>query len=302
MRILELHGREIDFSDLDKVMYPGEDVMKGDVLNYYNRVARTMLPHVRGRLMTVHRFPDGIRRIDRRRVGMPDTSPAWIRTWKVPGAEHDGRQLVVDEPAALAFLAQTACITPCTWLSRVGSPRLPDRVVFDIDPPEADPCAFDEVLGAALELRSLLEDMGLVPFVMATGSRGLHVHVPIRPELDFDLVISFARIVAEQLVDRAPTRLTTVSGGAAQSDKVLIDYMRNAYAMTAVAPYSLRALRGAPVATPLFWAEVAPGLDPRGYTMASIFARLARNGDPWKDIARHARSIRGVRTMPVVEG
>jgi bifunctional non-homologous end joining protein LigD len=280
MTSLQIHGRAIQITHPNKVMYPGEDVMKGDVLHYYNRIAATMMRHVEGRVVSMLRFPEGIRRIDCRSDRMADTHPGWIRTWHGGGPQTEGVQVVVEEPATLAFLAQQACLTPLASLSRVVTPTRPDRLIFDLDPWDDSRSAFDGVCQAALMLGNVLHDAGLVPFVMTSGSRGLHVHVPIFPEMEFGWVMVFARTVAESVAEKAPGLVTTI---ADQDDgKVLIDYMRNAYTMTSVVPYGLRALSGAPVAAPLDWDEFG-SLDAgaREHTMASIFTRLSLRGDPW---------------------
>jgi bifunctional non-homologous end joining protein LigD len=161
--------------------------------------------------------------------------------------------------------------------------------VLDLDPSDDD---FAKVRWAAREARALLEELRLVPFLQITGSRGLHIWVPLERSADFDHVRRFASEVAERLVARRPRELTTAQRKAKRGDRVFVDVARNAYAQTAVAPYSVRARPQAPIATPIEWTELEdPQLGPQRYTIRNIFRRLARKRDPWADIERHARPV-----------
>lgn len=293
----EVFGRTIGLSNLDKVLYPDAGITKGDVVEFYERIGDTMLPYVRDRFLSMHRWPDGIGGEGFYQKETPGWFPDWIRTREVEKKGGTNCQVVVEEPATLVYLAQQACLTPHVWLSRADRPRHPDRIVFDLDPPEGSwREAFDDVRRAARRVRAVLERIGLVPFVMTSGSSGLHVYVPIRRSHGFDEVKRVARDVAELLARRHPDRLTTEIRKTARKGRIFLDYLRNEYAQTAVAPYSLRARPGAPVATPLDWDELsASGMGPRRYTLENLFRRLGRKDDPWKGMARRARSLDGPR-------
>jgi len=290
-------GHEIEFSNLDKVLFPDAGITKGDVVDYYERIADVMLPHMEDRIVSMHRWPDGIDGGDFYQKDVPDHFPDWIRSVEVDKEDGTLRQVVVDDRATLVYLAQQACLTPHVWLSRTDARRKPDRMIFDFDPSDDWEEAFDEVRCAARRLRSLLEDeLELKSFVMTSGSRGLHIHVPLVPEDDFDAVRAFAGEVARVLEDRHPDRLTTAQRKDKRGDRVFIDILRNAYAQTAVAPYSIRARPGAPVATPLEWDELSrSGMSPRAYTLKNLFRRLGRKDDPWSGMDRHRRSLTGPR-------
>jgi bifunctional non-homologous end joining protein LigD len=287
------HGRTFGVSNLDKVFYPDEEITKGDVIEYYDRIADTMLPYIEGRFISLHRWPDGIEGKDFYQKETPDYFPDWIRTGEVEKEEGTNRQVVVDEPATLVYLAQQGCITPHAWPSRADAPRSPDRIVFDFDPAETSwEEAFDDVRWAARRLRDVLDRIGLVPFVMTSGSRGLHVYVPVRAEKGFDEVKALARDVAELLARRHPDALTTEVRKEKRKGRIFVDYLRNEYAQTAVTPYSLRARPGAPVATPLDWDELSrSGMGPRRYTLSNLFRRLGSRDDPWTGMGRRARSL-----------
>jgi bifunctional non-homologous end joining protein LigD len=168
-------------------------------------------------------------------------------------------------------------------------------MVFDLDPPGDDAEAtFDAVRWTARRLRELLDELGLVAFVMTSGSKGLHLHVPLDRETDFDGVRAFAIDAADLLVERHPGRLTREQRKAKRGDHVYLDVMRNAYAQTTVAPYAVRARPGAPVATPLSWDELGRAeLDPRRYGLRNLFRRMAQKDDPWKGLDRYARGLQG---------
>lgn len=292
---MKVGDRQIDISNRDKVFFPEAGITKGDLVDYYRDIAGTLLPHARGRPVSMHRLPDGIDGGDFYQKDVPDHFPDWIPRVEVEKDEGTLHHLVIDEAATLVFLADQGCITPHVWLSRVDDLRTPDRMVFDFDPPGDDPGAhFDEVVWAARRTRALLDEIGLAPFVQTSGSMGLHIHVPLRREAGFDEVREVARGVAETLVDRHPERLTTASRKAKRDGRLFIDVMRNAYAQTSVLPYAVRARPGAPVATPLTWDELdRPDLSPQRFTIANVMRRLGQRDDPWSGMGRHARSLEG---------
>lgn len=289
-------GHTIELSNLDKVLFPDEGITKGEVVDYCERVAGTMLPHVEGRAISMHRWPDGLEGEDFYQKETPDYFPDWIRTAEVEKEGGTNRQVVIDAAATLVYLAQQACLTPHVWMSRVETIRRPDRMVFDFDPPDDHEESFGEVRWAARRLRALLDDVGLTSFVMTSGSRGLHVYVVLDGEADFDAAKAFSRDVAELLAARHPERLTAAARKKKRGDRVFVDYLRNEYAQTSVAPYALRARPGAPVATPLEWDELSKsGMGPRRYTIANLFRRLGARDDPWKGIGRPASGLDGPR-------
>jgi bifunctional non-homologous end joining protein LigD len=290
---MKVGRRRIDVSNRDKVFFPEHRIDKGELVDYYHRAAAYLLPHARDRLVSMHRFPDGIDGPGFFHKDVPEHFPAWIHTERVEKSDGHLRQLVIDDAATLVYIADQGCITPHVWLSRLDRRDHPDRMIFDLDPPSDDPDAsFDEVRWTARRLRALFEEIGLVAFVMTSGSKGLHLHVPLDRSADFDAVRSFAMDAADLLVERHPERLTRQHRKAKRGDRVYLDVMRNGYAQTTVAPYAVRALEGAPVATPLSWDELdRSDLHPRRYGIGNLFRRMARKDDPWKGMGRHGRSL-----------
>jgi bifunctional non-homologous end joining protein LigD len=272
---------------------PGKAVTKRDAVDYYRRVAPVMVRHLRGRPLMLERYPEGINGPGFYQKEASAHFPAWIHRVEVPKEGGTVTHVVCDDEEALVYLANQGCLTFHAWLSRADRIYHPDQLIFDLDPP---PGAFDTVRAAARHLREILDRLELVPFVKTTGSRGLHVVVPLDRSATFDETRAFARDVAALLVAGDPGRLTTEVRKAKRGGRVFVDVLRNGYAQTAVAPYSLRARPGAPVATPLDWDELGQRrLDPARYTVRNLFRRLGRKPDPWLDMAHQARPLEPAR-------
>ena len=292
-QVREIEGRRVKLSNLDKVLFPAAGLTKADLIGYYERVAPVMLPHLAGRPLSLARFPDGIDAEGFMQKNASDHFPGWIRRARLAKQNGEVEHVVADSAATLVYLANQACVTLHVGLSRVDRIDRPDRMVLDLDPSDDH---FAKVRRAARDAGALLEELGLVPFLQTTGSRGLHLWVPLDRSADFDEVRAFAAKLAEVLEARRPVELTTAQRKAKRGDRVLLDVARNAYAQTAVAPYSVRARRFAPVATPLDWAELDdPKLEPQRYTIRNLFRRLGQKGDPWAEIERHARGLETAR-------
>jgi bifunctional non-homologous end joining protein LigD len=243
----------------------------------------------------MHRFPNGIHEQGFFQKEAPEYFPDWITRAPVELKEAGGQQLqvVCDKAATLVYLANQACITPHAWLSRLENLAHPDKMIFDLDPPGDD---FDPVRAAALALKEMLEQAGLVPYLMTTGSKGLHVVVPLDRSDHFDTVREFARELANVLAQREPDRFTTEVRKDQRKGRLFLDYLRNAYGQTAVAAYAVRAKPGAPIATPLDWEEIsATRLDSQRYHIGNIFRRLGKKDDPWKGMMEKARSVSEAR-------
>lgn len=284
--------RVVSVSSLDKVLFPDTGVTKGDLIEHYRLVARRMVPHVKGRPVSMQRFPDGIAGEGFYQKDAPDYFPDWIRRATVEKKGGTVEHAVVDDAASLVYLANQNCITPHVWLSRADRLRHPDRLIFDLDPPGED---FEAVRFAAVALRDLLGELGLVPFPMTTGGRGIHVLVPLDRKAGFDAVRDFARDAAGLLADRHSDRLTTEVRKNERRGRLFLDVMRNAYAQTAVPPYAVRARPGAPVAIPIAWRELAdPELSGGRWNTRNAATRL-RKKDPWEGLTRRARSLSGPR-------
>lgn len=282
MTVKEYEGHRIDIKRGDKVFFPNSDFSKRDLVDYYSRIAPQMLPQVQDRPLTLRRFPDGIDRPGFFQKGAPDYYPDWIERILVNTAKGDQEMINVNSVGALAYIANQGAIELHMALSRQHDLDLPDQMIFDLDPPPGDD--FESVRRAAQDTRALCLELKLPAFLKTTGSKGLHVVVPIEPEYSFDVVRNFARNFAQILVDRYPGRYTLEHRISKRAGKLYLDVFRNGTGQTVIAPYSIRALPGAPIATPLDWGElVGKGLTSGKYNLANIFRRLSHKADPWAD-------------------
>lgn len=284
--------RRIEISHPDKPMFPGAGVTKLDLAEHYARVASLMVPLVRDHPVAMQAFPRGIDGPGYFMKNVPDHFPDWIRRVTVAKRGGELTHLVANDAGTLVYMANQNVITPHVWVSRADRPREPDRIVFDFDPPGTPNLSFADVRAAARALGDLVRDLGLVPFAMTSGSRGIHVVTPIRRGNDSEEVIGFARAVARDLAADDPRRLTTEVRKAKRDDRIFVDTGRNAYAQHAVAPYAVRARAGAPVATPLRWEELGDKrLRPDRWTVRTIARRLDDAGDPWDGFRGAARAL-----------
>ena len=286
--------RRVRISNPGKVLFPEDGITKLDLANYYAAVAPVMSRHVRDRPLNLWRWNAGIESERIVQQEIPRGAPEWIG--RVSVMRRRGGSVchaVGGEAATLVWLANQNCITPHAWSSRADRPDRPDRLVFDLDPPAADPADhFPAIRAGALELGRLLRELGLMPFAMTSGSRGLHVVAPLRRRAHADAARETAGVIAERLAERRPDELTTAWRKEKRGGRVLVDVARNTYAQTTVAPYAVRALPGAPVASPLAWDELeADDLHPRRWTLATVPGRLAAGGDPWEAIGASARAL-----------
>ncbi|MER6681443.1 non-homologous end-joining DNA ligase [Streptomyces olivaceoviridis] len=293
-RTLRAGRRSVEIKRPGKVLFPGgggaKEYTKGDLADYYRSVAPYLLPHLRGRPLMLERYPDGLDGQRFMQKNTPEHYPEWITRAEVAKEGGTVTHVVCDDTATLLYLADQACLTLHRWLSRTdraGGLDHPDRLVFDLDPPGDD---FGAVREAAAWLRELLDELGLPAAPMTTGSRGLHLVVPLDGRQDFDAVREFAHDVAELAAARHPDRLTTAARKQDRGDRLYLDVQRNAYAQTAVAPFTVRARPGAPVAVPLTWEQLDdPGLDARRWTIADAVDQ-ART-DPWAGLPARGRSL-----------
>lgn len=287
---LRVSRRSVPISHAERVVFPDAGITKLDLARYYADVAAVMVPHVRDRPLALESFPQGIEGEHFFLKNVPRHFPPWISTVAVPRRSGGPiRQALANDAATLVYLAGQNVITPHVWTSRADRLDRPDRLIFDLDPSVE---RFAEVRAAARALGELLRELGFVPHAMTTGSRGLHVVVALRRTAAYDEVHAFAREVATVFAAQDPGRLTVEFHRDRRGERIYIDVARNAYAQHAVAPYAVRPLRHAPVATPLRWEELSDAkLAPRRWTVRTIHERLAGGGDPWQGIGRHARAI-----------
>jgi bifunctional non-homologous end joining protein LigD len=278
----------------EKVLFPDDGITKGELCGYYESVAPVMLPHLRGRPVTMERFPSGIGKKGFIQKDVAKGFPDWLervevekRTTKEGGTVH---YALANDARSLVWLANQNSITPHVWCARVPRLDQPDLCIFDLDPSVDDPAA---LRAAALAVRALLDELGLPSFVKTSGSKGFHIVVPLDAKADFETSRRFAHGAGAVLVKRHPQLFTQEFIKADRAGRILVDIGRNAPGATFAAAYAVRPKPGAPVSAPCTWAEVESGAaTPRTFALRTVAARIADVGDLWQEIEHEARSLR----------
>jgi len=283
------HAREITHPD--KLLFPDDGITKGELARYYETTASVMLPHVRGRPVTLERYPAGIAGKGFIQKDVSKGFPEWLERVEVPKKDGTVHHALANDERALWWMANQNSITLHVWTSRLPALAKPDLCVFDLDPSRDDPAA---LRAAALELGALLRELGLTSWLKTSGSKGFHAVVPLDGEAGFDAVAEFAEAVGAVLVQRNPDDLTQEFIKADRAGRILVDTGRNAFGATFAAVYAVRPKPGAPVSAPCTWQELARGsVGPRTFTLRTMTRRLAEVGDLWSDMHRCRQSLRG---------
>ena len=288
---IKLGGHTVALSNLDKIWFPKSKITKGDILKYYYQVADYIIPHVKNHPLTMQRFPEGISGEAFYQKNAGEYFPSWIKTFGI-GKEEGGtvHYVIANNPGTIVYLANQGAITMHSWLSRYDKLHIPDRMIFDLDPSKND---FATIRKAALLLKEIFDDMKIPCFAMTTGSRGMHVYVPLKRVHTFDQVADFAYEIAQKMLHERPKDFTLEVRKNKRAGKIFIDTLRNRYSATSVVPYSVRPHEKAPVATPLHWDEVTSRLESsQKFNIENIIARLKRVGDPWEHVDENAVSLK----------
>ncbi len=286
--------REVELSNLEKVLYPADHILKAEMIEYYLKVAPTVLAHGRGRPLSLVRYPDGIGGERFFQKNRPEWSPEWIEHVQLgePGKEKVD-YVIATEEASLVWLANLACIELHQMHCRLPHWDKPDYFVFDLDPP--DNYRLEDLAGIAFELKEHIENFGYHPFVKTTGSKGFHVVVPIEPKWTFEKVFEASREVAKVFVESHSRSTTLHVKKDARKGRVLVDIYRNRSHQTIVSAYSVRGLPGAPVSMPLRWDQMAGIRSAAEFNLRVVPAYIVRDGDAWEGIAAYAAGLHTVR-------
>ncbi|MDY7087058.1 MAG: non-homologous end-joining DNA ligase [Actinomycetota bacterium] len=284
-----IDGRDLELSNLDKVMYPAAGFTKGEVIDYYTRIAPVMLPHLAGRAVTRIRFPNGVDGMHFFEKNKPGGTPDWVRlaTLPVPGSTKSRETIdfvVVDDLPTLVWLANLAALELHTPQWRIGAD--PDLLVVDLDP--GAPAGLRECSAVAMLMRDRLAEDGVSAYPKTSGKKGMQLCCPISGTQNSEVVSSYAKRVAEELATMVPGSITARMAKAIRPGKVFIDWSQNNAAKTTVTPYSLRAQEIPTASTPLTWDEVeavATGAEePRHYRSSEVLDRVAEHGDLMKPL------------------
>jgi bifunctional non-homologous end joining protein LigD len=283
-------ARTVRLTHPERLLWPADGISKGDLYAYFGAVAEVMVPHVRERPVSLQRFRGSVDEGGFFQKEAPRGAPDWVRTVEVPKRGGVVHHVLADDRETLQWLAQQGCVTPHVFTARADRLDRPDRLVIDLDPSDDD---FAAIRRAAQRCGDALRGHGLEPFAMVTGSRGIHVVVPLKRTREAEDVLAWSRAFAQELADACPQELTTEFRKAKRDERIYVDVNRNGIAQTVVPPYAPRPRPHAPVATPLRWEELDDdALRPDGWTLRTVLDRLdALGGDPWADIGAAARAL-----------
>jgi bifunctional non-homologous end joining protein LigD len=286
-QIAQIGKRKIEISNLTKVLYPADQIVKAELIEYYVKIAPTLLAHLKGRPLSLVRYPEGIDGHSFFQKNRPDWAPEWIEY--VTLGEETKDYILANEEASFAWLANLACIELHQMHSRAPNFDKPDYIAYDFDPPGS--FRFADIVELAVEFKEHLEGFGYQAFVKTTGRKALHVLTPIEPKWPFEKVFEAAKLVAQPFVESHGAALTLHIKKDLRKGKILLDIYRNRPSQTIVAPYSLRGLPGAPVSMPLRWEELDSLESSQQFTIRNAHERLIEKGDPWEAMAAYATYI-----------
>ncbi|WP_261387560.1 non-homologous end-joining DNA ligase [Chitinophaga pinensis] len=275
-----------------KLYWPDEKITKGDLIDYYMDMADYVLPYLKDRPLSLHRFPNGIKDAGFYQKDVDtESAPDWIKTITLhaASASRDVDYLVCNNAATLIYMANLGCIEMNPWLSRVKKLDNPDYIVLDLDP---ENIAFKYVVETALAIKELLDKVGVQSFCKTSGASGLHIYVPTGGKYNYETCRLFAEYVAKQVQQDLPKITSVIRTKSKRNKKVYIDYMQNSRGQTIASPYSVRPKPAATVSAPLNWDELNDDLAISNFTIENMRDRVKEVGDLWKDIDKTKNDLR----------
>jgi len=288
-------GARLGIGNLEKVFWPGLGLTKGDLLRYYASVAPMLLPVLDDRPLVMKRLPNGVRGKAFYQQRAPDDPPPGVRVETMPGDTDVPSRLIGGSLITLLYMTQLAAISQDPWFSRVAAPGCPDHVAIDLDPMPG--VTFAQVLDVARWVHDELDARGISGFPKTSGSDGLHIYIPLRPETPYEVALLFAQLVATVVAQKHPRQATVTRSVHARGATVYVDYLQNVRGKTLAAAYSARGSDYAGVSTPLTWDEVHEGIAREDFTILTVPARLREVGDLWAGL----RKSKGVDLLRVLE-
>jgi bifunctional non-homologous end joining protein LigD len=282
-QVRKINGHELKFTNLSKIFWPGENITKRDMLNYYYQVAPYILPYLKDRPQSLNRHPNGITGKSFYQKDVTGKAPVWIKTY-LYHSEADARDkhfMVVTDEASLLYMASLACIELNPWSSRINKPDHPDWCIIDLDPAEN---TFEQVIEAARVTHKILENIKVDCYVKTSGSKGIHIYIPLGAKYTYEQSKEFARVIATLVHKELPKYTSIERAVVSRKGKMYIDFLQNRPQATIAAPYSLRPKPGATVSMPLHWEEVKKGLKMKDFTIHNALARIKNEGDIFKHV------------------
>jgi len=282
-----LNGNLLKITNRNKVYFPSaldHEITKGEIIDYYRKMSKYILPYLKNRPESLNRHPNGISKPGFYQKDM-DTmhTPEWIRTEKIFSKSNDEYldYLICDNEATLIYMANLGCIEINPWHSTVDDPDHPDYMIMDLDPGDI---GFKEVVRTALKIRDVCDQIDVETFCKTSGATGLHVYVPLKKRYSYDEIKLFGELLATVVQQHLPNTTSVERSVSKRSDKIYIDFLQNRKGQTIAAAYSVRPKPGATVSTPLEWEEVNERLDPKAFTIFTIYERIKSKGDLWKGV------------------
>ena len=267
-------GRVIRLTNLDKVLWPQGGYTKAHLIRYYTEIAPVLLPHLRGRPLTVTRFPDGVKGESFYQKNAPAHTPNWVRTHRVEGEEKPIDYILAEDTATLVWLANQACIELHPWLSTIDSPEKPDRIVIDLDPDP--PSGFREARRIALVVKEVLDRLGLRGYPKLSGATGVHIVIPVVPEHPYSVTSRFAGFIGRVVADLFPDEATVERRVRDRRGRVYLDHLQNLPGKTIVAAYSVRPGKRPTVSMPVTWEELET-CQPEDFTIDTVPGLVGRS-------------------------
>ena len=292
---LKVGKTNLHLTNQNKVYFPDEGIVKGDVVQYYNEVSEFILPHLKDRPQSMNRFPNGIEgeSFYQKDVDV-DKVPAWLRTEKIFSSSN-GKYidyLVCNDKATLLYMANLGCIEINPWNSRIQHPDKPDWIVIDLDPGKEDD--FKEVVRTALTVKKIVDGFETECYCKTSGATGLHVYIPMGARYGYESVRLFAELIAHKVNERLPETTTTIRNVEKRQKKIYIDFLQNSQGQTLASAYSVRPRPGATVSTPLEWNEVNEKLSPQQFTINNVLKRFEQKGDLWKPVLGRGADLKRI--------
>ncbi len=281
---LKVDKTVLKLTNQNKIYWPSEKITKGDLVKYYSEISGIILPYLKDRPQSLHRFPNGIKDAGFYQKDV-DTAkiPGWLHTEQVYSESNKEYidYLICNDKATLLYMANLGCIEIHPWNSRIQTPENPDWLVIDLDPEDI---SFKEVVRAAVETKKVFDTLEIESYCKTSGSTGLHIYVPLAAKYDYDIAKNFAQLIAQKVNEALPSTTSVLRMPAKRKKKVYLDFLQNRRGQTLAAPYSVRPKPGATVSTPLKWSEVNAKLDVSKFSIKTIFKRLDKVGDLWKPV------------------
>lgn len=279
-----INGKKLKITNRNKVYFPDEGITKGEIIDYYRKVSKFILPYLKNRPESLNRHPNGIAKPGFYQKDMDtDQIPDWLHTEKQYSKSNEEYldYLICDNEATLVYLANLGCIEINPWHSTFDKPDDPDYMIMDLDPGNI---GFKEVVRTALKIRDICTEIGIDTYCKTSGATGLHVYIPLKKRYTYDEIKLFGELLATAVQQQLPDTTSIERTVSKRSDKIYIDFLQNRKGQTIASAYSVRPKPGATVSTPLEWTEVNERLDPKDFTIYTIFERLEKKGDLWKKV------------------